>query len=336
MQNKAFVTGASGHLGSALTRSLSELGYQITAGVRNMTKAKLNNNIAGKITHADLLKPDTLSAAMDGADIVFQVAANFSHWSKNSHKDIIQANSDMVKNIFDAAHDTAVKKIIFVSSTGTLARNTTGEIIFPNSWCENTYGNPYFQSKIETERLAWSLAEKYHIEMVSVLPSAMINNDLSHSTPTTRFLQSIFKGELPFDLEFDFNLVHINDVSDAIARAGYAGKPLHRYILANPQGLSIKNITRLAQQYNSAVKLPRKAGKNVLLFIATLAELSKYFNIEPKLLKSQVHFYFNQKENYDISLSSEHLNFFPRPMTECINEYFFALSSFDPFLVQDL
>lgn len=96
MQNKAFVTGASGHLGSALTRSLSELGYQITAGVRNMTKAKLNNNIAGKITHADLLKPDTLSAAMDGADIVFQVAANF-RTGQNSHKDIIQANSDMVK-----------------------------------------------------------------------------------------------------------------------------------------------------------------------------------------------------------------------------------------------
>ena len=220
MQSKVFVTGASGHLGSALTRSLSALGYQVTAGVRNITKAKLDNNIAGSITYADLLKPDTLTAAMDGTDTVFQVAANFSHWSKNSQKEIIQANSDMVKNIFNAAHDASVKKIIFVSSTGTLARNTTGEIISPNSWCENTYGNPYFQSKIETERLAWSLAEKYHIEMVSVLPSAMINGDLSHSTPTTRFLQSIFKGELPLDLEFDFNLVHINDVSDAIARAG--------------------------------------------------------------------------------------------------------------------
>jgi hypothetical protein len=34
--------------------------------------------------------------------------------------------------------------------------------------------------------------------------------------------------------------------------------------------------------------------------------------------------------------SSEHLNFSPRPMTECINEYFFALASFDPFLVQNL
>lgn len=168
--------------------------------------------------------------------------------------------------------------------------------------------------------------------MVSVLPSAMINSDLSHSTPTTRFLQSIFKGELPLDLEFDFNLVHVNDVSDAISRAGYAGKPSHRYILANPQGLSIKEITRLAQQYNSAVKSPRRVGKNVLLFIATLAELSNILYIEPKLLKSQVHFYFNQKENYDISLSREHLNFSPRAMTECINEYFSALSSFDPFL----
>jgi Nucleoside-diphosphate-sugar epimerases len=336
MQNKAFVTGATGHLGSALTQSLSAQGYQVTAGVRDITKAKLNNNIAGKITHADLLKPETLSAAMDGSNIVFQVAANFSHWSKNSQRDIIQANSDMVKNIFDAAHDTSVKKIIFVSSTGTLARNTTGEIIPPNSWCENTYGNPYFQSKIETERLAWSLAEKYNIEMVSVLPSAMINSDLSHNTPTTRFLQSIFKGELLLDLEFNFNLVHVNDVSDAIARAGYAGKPSQRYILANPQGLSINDITRLAQQYNSAVKLPRRVGKKVLLFIATLAELSKYFNIEPKLLKSQIHFYFNQKENYDISLSSEHLNFSPRPMTACLHEYFSALSSFDPFLIQEL
>ncbi len=335
MRNKAFITGATGHLGSALTQSLSAQGYQVTAGVRNVTKATQNNNIAGKIIHADLLKPETLSAAMDGSDIVFQVAANFSHWSKNSQRDIIQANREMVKNIFDAAHDTAVKKIIFVSSTGTLAGNTTGELITPSSWCENTYGNPYFQSKIETEQLAWSLAEKYHIEMVSVLPSAMINSDLSHNTPTTRFLQSIFKGELLFDLEFMFNLVHVNDVSDAIARAGCAGKPSQRYILANPQGLSIKEITMLAQQYNSAVKLPRRVGKNVLLFIATLAELSKYFNIEPKLLKSQIHFYFNQKENYDISLSREHLNFTPRSMEECLHEYFSALSSFDPRLIQD-
>lgn len=325
MSKKILVTGASGHLGSSLTKTLSQHGYQVISGVRDIKKSK-NNKISGEITYIDLLKPETITTAMDGVDTLIQVAANFSHWAKDPQKEIVQANRNMVKNVFEAAHEAAVTKIIFVSSTGALAGNTTGELIKPDSWCKNSFNNPYFQSKVETEQLAWSLAEKYNIEMISVLPSAMINNDLSHTTPTTRFLQSIFNGELPFDLEFDFNVVNIEDVCEAISQASSTGVPSQRYILANENGISIKEIAALAKKYNSSIKKPIRIGKTCLLALASIAELSKYINIEPKLLKSQIKFYYNKKENYDISLAREHLGFSPRSITECLDEYFESLS----------
>jgi len=72
------VTGANGHLGYNLTQQLVERGYRVRAGVRDFTsKTKTRDlvTLGAEITHVDITRPETLSAAMKDVQGLFHVAA---------------------------------------------------------------------------------------------------------------------------------------------------------------------------------------------------------------------------------------------------------------------
>lgn len=39
---------------------------------------------------------------------------------------------------------------------------------------KNSFGNVYFESKVISERLAWEIAKNLELEMVTVLPGAIL------------------------------------------------------------------------------------------------------------------------------------------------------------------
>ncbi|WP_075185023.1 NAD-dependent epimerase/dehydratase family protein [Teredinibacter haidensis] len=318
---KILVTGATGHLGLNLVSKLLDKGYQVIAVVRNFSKAKalgLDKSKA-EIRIADLTKLDEAESVMQGADIVFQAAANFSHWSEDPEHDIILANNRITDNVLIACKHNAVERVIYVGSTGALGRSNE-RVVGPNEWIENTHGNPYFESKKQSEQLAWAKAKKLGINMVSVLPGAMLGGSFTHSTPTSRFIESIRDGKVPFNLNFELNIVDVNDVCDAMINAIDKAKIGNRYILANPAGISLIQINKFFQKYNPDLTPPINSGRLILMVVASIAEFIGFIiKTEPQLLRSQVKFYYNSKESYDISKSINDLDFSPRSSIDCLN-----------------
>ncbi|TCI03745.1 NAD-dependent epimerase/dehydratase family protein [Corallincola luteus] len=316
------VTGATGHLGLNLVSELLTRGFRVRAVVRDKEKAVMLglDETTAEIVVADLTNFVSTSEVMHDIDIVFQAAANFSHWSKKPEVEIIATNNLISSNVLQAAKEMGVKKVIYVSSVGALKRNASG-IVRPDEWIENTYGNPYFESKLQSERLAWKRANEFDLEMVSVLPAAMIGGSFAYETPTSRFLGAIRNGEVPFDLDFEMNLIDVRDVCNAMVNAIEQGRSGQRYILANSKGISVKDICLFYRHYNPKLKPPIKVGKTILLAVATIAELvGKLLGKEPSLLKSQVRFYYQSKENFDISHSISDLEFSPKPPLTCLRD----------------
>ena len=85
----AFVTGATGFLGSHVARVLSEQGADLRLLVRPTSNLKnLEGLTAGssrvETAAGDLRNPTSLENAMAGCEVVFHVAADYRLWVRDS------------------------------------------------------------------------------------------------------------------------------------------------------------------------------------------------------------------------------------------------------------
>ncbi len=80
---KYFVTGATGFVGSHVTRQLVEAGHQVVAVVRNPAKAAELADLGVAIHQGDVTEKESMRRPMQGVDGVFHIAG----WYKIGVKD---------------------------------------------------------------------------------------------------------------------------------------------------------------------------------------------------------------------------------------------------------
>lgn len=113
-QNPSIVViGATGMLGSRVTRVLSDQGFSVTAAVRNPDKAARMRVLKGINTvKADLKDPESLDVAFEGADFLY---LNLST-APVERSAPFKTETDGVKNAIHAARKAGIKRIGFLSS----------------------------------------------------------------------------------------------------------------------------------------------------------------------------------------------------------------------------
>lgn len=317
MGKTILVTGANGHLGNNLVRKIVANGKRVKAGVRNIQNRKPFEGVNCEIIHADLLDKNSLAKALKDVDTLYQVAAVYRHWAKNPEKEIIQPNLTGTKNILEAAARQKVRKVIYVSSITALDRRQTH--MNETSWNQNP-ANPYYQSKIDSEKLALSLAKRYAFSLISVLPAAMIGpHCYGRLTPTMKILDSILSGNQNIDPSFHVNFVSIEDVVDGMITAAEKGRNGERYILGSESPVKTADIFKIAQSISLKVKSPLKPPKSMLKTMAFLMNLSsKITGKEPSLTPSMVNTYHKDNRTLDLSKSYTDLGYNPQNPLESI------------------
>ncbi|MFC1937215.1 NAD-dependent epimerase/dehydratase family protein [Chloroflexota bacterium] len=146
------VSGVSGFLGYHVSRYLLAKG-QIIKGID--IKAFNYPDVTGKITFlkGSILERSLLEKAMRGVDIVIHVAGALPRSSKREN---VLVNVEGTRNILQAAYDTGVERVIYISSTEVygIPKEQTVHENYPLEGI-----NPYGKSKIEAERLCMSFRE---------------------------------------------------------------------------------------------------------------------------------------------------------------------------------
>jgi len=105
------VTGGTGFVGSALSRTLLEKGFAVRIITRHIPARPL---AGAAYTEADFSNVESLKLALAGADAVVHLAAALFCRSKDA---FVQANSVGTENLAAAAEATpSVKKIVYLSS----------------------------------------------------------------------------------------------------------------------------------------------------------------------------------------------------------------------------
>src|SRR5437764_15320250 len=79
----AFVTGATGFVGSHVARALAEQGAELRLLDRATSDPRNIQDLRAERVIGDLRDPDSLDPAMAGCDVGFHVAADYRQWIRH-------------------------------------------------------------------------------------------------------------------------------------------------------------------------------------------------------------------------------------------------------------
>src|SRR3954464_4849814 len=114
------VTGATGFLGSHVARLLVQRGERVRVLVRTESNTKNLEGLPVEKVTGDLRDEASLRAAVDGADIVYHVAADYRLWSRDP-REIYESNVNGTRNLLAAAKKAGVSKFVYTSTVATVA-----------------------------------------------------------------------------------------------------------------------------------------------------------------------------------------------------------------------
>jgi dihydroflavonol-4-reductase len=276
----AFVTGATGFVGSHVTLVLLNKGWSVRALKRDgLIQSRLTAKEVDWCT-GDIRDFDRVRRLMAGCDSLFHVAADYRLWARIP-AEIYENNVQGTDNVLRAALVNNVDRVVYTSSVGALGLNRDGTPADENTpvGLQDMVGH-YKKSKFLAERIAEDYVRR-GLPLVIVNPSTPVGPGDHKPTPTGKIIVDFLNGKMPAYLNTGLNLVHVRDVAAGHLLALENGRIGEKYILGN-QNLTLAEIFELLQKV-STLPAPRfRLPYRPVLCLAYLNELiSRLTGIEP-------------------------------------------------------
>ncbi len=267
-----FLTGSTGFLGGKLLTNLLETtNHTLFVLVRDMKKAeKLVDHLPSgaenriKLFHGDITLPNCgLSSAdldeLSGQVELFYHLAALVKFDEDLRDELFAINYGGTQHALELAKKLAVSKFIYVSTAYTMGKHAYGiEELYPPEVCGH---NPYEDSKIKSEHLAFSYKDDFD---VSIFRPSIIVGDSNTGEADSEFTLygfmralDVFKKRISRQANTSdkiyrlvgsqhstSNVVPVNYVADILALAAHKAKPQTIYNITNPN--PIKNVNSLA------------------------------------------------------------------------------------------
>jgi dihydroflavonol-4-reductase len=237
---KAFVTGATGFVGSHVARALAAQGAELRLLVRKTSRTDNIAELQAETVQGDLREPASLKKAMAGCDFVFHVAADYRLWVRDP-EEMYRSNVEGTRAIIQAAQESGVRRVIYTSSVATMGFTNDGHIATENSpvSIKDMVGH-YKRSKFMAEEIALE-AGRRGANVVVVNPTTPIGEYDIKPTPTGRIVVDFLKRKFPAYVDTGLNLVDVKEVARGHLLAMENARPGERYILGG-ENLTLKQI----------------------------------------------------------------------------------------------
>jgi dihydroflavonol-4-reductase len=255
---RVVVTGGSGFVGWHVVRSALRRGAEVRALVRSQAAANRLRGLGAVPVYGDILTGAGLDSAFAGAEAVFHVAAHYS-LDRRDARLIYRTNVDGTRNVLRAAQRARIERLVYTSSTATVALDPTGQPADESGFADpDATGVDYKRSKILAERLVLAAARE-GFDAVVVNPSTPVGWGDIKPTPTGRLVRDALFGRMPAYVATGLNFVAVTDVAEGHWLALERGRRGERYILGH-ENLTLaeflERVARVAGRRPPRARLP--------------------------------------------------------------------------------
>ena len=316
------LTGAAGHLGTALAHQLSSQGQSVRALVLpgDINAAHLAalpgvETVFGEICNAKSL--DSFFANPDGRELIVIHAAGIVSIASRHVQKVHDVNVGGTKNIIALCQKSKVKRMVYVSSVHAIAEAPTGTTI-----CEAQQFNPsavcglYAKTKAEATQCVLDAA-RAGLNACIVHPSGIIGPyDYGHGH-LTQLILDYMRGRLTACVKGGYDFVDVRDVAAGILACCEKGEAGACYILSGHY-VAVKDLLFRLHQLTG-----KRAIKTVLplwfaRFTAPLSELYYKMLRQPPLYTAYSLYTLSSNASFSHEKASKQLGYQPRCLDETL------------------
>lgn len=315
---KVFVTGATGFIGGHIAKAALIAGWQVD-GLRR--DANSNGHLSAESSvrwHlGDLNDTNTLSRAMQGAEVLFHAAAYYPRreHAKTMEEHVAAARAEM-SSVLAAARNAGIRRLVYTSTLTTIGNPPAGSNRLADEGDVYPLGDfpesVYYETKAAMEQMALA-ASGEEFEVVVTNPTAVFGPGDVHLT-LGGLLLLIAKGYAVIWLPAAVNVVDVRDVAAAHIEAAKRGRPGERYILGGHNTTVREAITTAAKAAGKRppfIRIPLSAIPPVVW----LADRFPSIPLPANHLRG-----INRWQAYNCTKAQRELGLKPRPFEETVRD----------------
>jgi nucleoside-diphosphate-sugar epimerase len=301
---RAFITGASGFVGTHLVNELLARGWEVRVIIHKHPLPPANRLEA---VSGDLSDLHDLERSLRNTDAVFHLASALGS-ALISDEEFQTVNAAGTESVLRAAREAGVKSVIHFSSAGVL-----GSVPETHPVDESYPPRPldaYDRSKLEGERIALDYGRKGL--KVSIIRPGWVYGPGDRRT--FKVVRAVARKRLPMVTKGEAlqSPVFIDDLIQGTLRCLEKGRGGEVYHLAGPETLSVREMIRTiaaaAGVKPSRLRLPLGPAKAAAV---VLDRLFRVFHKEAPLTPSRLAFFLRSKP-LDIGKAVRELGYEPR------------------------
>ena len=315
------VTGGAGLLGKELITQLLADDKKVRA-VYNKTKLIDFNNENLQQVQCDILDVIRLEEVMNGIEQVYHCAAIVTFNPKRKQA-MFKINIEGTANVVNAALESGVKKLVYVSSVAALGRIRENEPVAENmNWTEETSNSNYGQSKYMAELEVWrGIGEG--LDAVIVNPTIILGAG-DWNWGSSKIFQSVY-NEFPWYSDGVTGFVDVKDVAVVMTRLMDSSITAQRFIVSAENRTYKDVLTLIAKAFGK--KPPyKKVTPLIAKIVWRLEALKSWFTKKDPLVTKETSITALAKVNFDNSKLKKYLpDFKYRPIEETIAQICAAL-----------
>jgi dihydroflavonol-4-reductase len=223
------VTGATGFIGSHLTRALVERGDDVRAVVRASSRPGALEALPVRIVTADVTDRRSMRRVLRGVERVFHVAGTTR--LRMPPDELLRLNAGGTRIVLEAALAEGVQRAVHVSSVAAIGPAAPRATADERQVRPAALGIPYADSKLAAEVEALRVAAR-GLDLVIACPAHVMGYG-DERRSSTDVVRRFLLGRVPAYVDGAINVVDVEDVAAGLVLCDERGATGERYILGN-------------------------------------------------------------------------------------------------------